>query len=204
MKLGMQIKQRRKELHMTQEDLAKRINVSRSAVSNWEIGRNYPDIEIIVRLSDELDISLDKLLKGDNILVGKISNDTKIRKILSKKIKVLYVIIAIFLIFALFLFYKANEYSDISNPEQIKSLVVKNQNIYVLTDLPSYKSLTNYIINNSTDGKSLELVLSYKLDLTMTNNNYMVIPLNIPNSQEFENINVIYDGNIIKSFTITK
>lgn len=71
MEIGKKIKQRRNELGITQETLAEKINVSRSTVSNWEIGRNYPDIQTIVSLSDELDISLDELLKEDKVVVKK-------------------------------------------------------------------------------------------------------------------------------------
>ena len=59
MYIGDQIKQKRKELNMTQEDLAKQLNVSRSTISNWEINRNYPDINSIVSLSTILEIPLD-------------------------------------------------------------------------------------------------------------------------------------------------
>lgn len=38
MKIGEQIKKRRQELNMTQEDLAQKLNVARSTISNWEIG----------------------------------------------------------------------------------------------------------------------------------------------------------------------
>ena len=70
MNLGEQIKNRRKELNITQEELAKKLNVTRSAVSNWETEKNYPDLQTIVYISDELNISLDVLLKGDRKLVG--------------------------------------------------------------------------------------------------------------------------------------
>lgn len=200
MELGVQIKQRRKELNLTQEELAQRINVSRSAVSNWEIGRNYPDIQIIVQLSEELGISLDKLLKGDNLVVQQLSNDTKLRKILSKKVKLLYCIIAFLLIVGAFFIYKANEYSDISNPEHIKAVTLENQKIHVVTDLPHYRSLITYSMNNSSDEESLELVLSTKLDLSMINNNELDIPLDISNSLELKKINIMYDGDIIKTF----
>ena len=50
MSIGSKIKQRRTELNMSQEALAEKIGVSRSAVSNWESERNYPDLQIIVSL----------------------------------------------------------------------------------------------------------------------------------------------------------
>lgn len=50
MHIGKQIKEKRLELNMTQNELAEALNVSRSTVSNWEIERNYPDIQLIVSL----------------------------------------------------------------------------------------------------------------------------------------------------------
>lgn len=78
MEIGKIIKQRRTELGITQEVLAKRINVARSTISNWEIGRNYPDIHLLVRISDELNITLDQLMKGDGKMIS--SMDKKIKK----------------------------------------------------------------------------------------------------------------------------
>ena len=39
-------------MNLTQADLAEQLNVSRSAISNWEIGRNYPDIQTIIDISN--------------------------------------------------------------------------------------------------------------------------------------------------------
>lgn len=202
MELGIQIKQRRKELNLTQEDLAQRLNVSRSAVSNWEIGRNYPDIQLIVQISDELGISLDTLLKGDTLIVKQISADTKIRKTLSKKIKILYCIIAFLLIGGIFFIYNSNKYSDVSDSSQIKNLTLENKTIHVKTDLPIYRSLITYTMNSSPDGKSLEVVLSTKLDLSMKNKNDITIPLNSPDTSGLEKVNIICDGEVIKSFPL--
>lgn len=202
MELGLQIKQQRKALNLTQADLAQRLNVSRSAVSNWEIGRNYPDIQLIVQISDELEISLDKLLKGDNLIVKQISDDTKIRKTLNKKVKILYSIIIILFILLTIFIYKTNEYSDISNPSQIKTLTFKNQSIHVKTDLPTYRSLEAYIMNISQDHNSLELVLSTKLDLSMKNNNEINIPLDSSKMSKIKKIDIFYEGNVIKSFSL--
>lgn len=78
MEISQEIKKRRKELNITQEELANRLNVTRAAISNWEVGRNYPDIQLLVKLSDELNISLDQLLRGDEKMVS--SMDKKIKK----------------------------------------------------------------------------------------------------------------------------
>lgn len=55
---------RRKELGLTQEQLARRMNVSAQAVSKWE-KNSFPDAAILVRLADTLNISLDALFGRD-------------------------------------------------------------------------------------------------------------------------------------------
>jgi len=80
MNIGNEIKTRRTELNLTQEDLAKKLNISRTAISNWEQQRNYPDIELLVTISDVLDVSLDKLLRGDSKMVKELSLDYKKKK----------------------------------------------------------------------------------------------------------------------------
>ncbi|MFC6314664.1 helix-turn-helix domain-containing protein [Lapidilactobacillus achengensis] len=59
---GDRLKQRRQQLQLTQTELAQKLNVSRSAVSNWEVGRNYPDLEVLISLSQLLETSVDWLL----------------------------------------------------------------------------------------------------------------------------------------------
>ncbi|SEL36231.1 DNA-binding transcriptional regulator, XRE-family HTH domain [Carnobacterium iners] len=78
MEISHEIKKRRTELNITQEELAERLDVTRAAVSNWEVGRNYPDIQLLLKISDELNISLDQLLRGDKTMVSSI--DKKIKK----------------------------------------------------------------------------------------------------------------------------
>lgn len=69
------LKEKRKELGLTQEQLAKDLNVSRSAISNWEIGRNYPDIETLITISNVFNIPLDYLLNEDIRVVEAIDLD---------------------------------------------------------------------------------------------------------------------------------
>lgn len=200
MKLGLQIKKRRTELNMTQQELAQKLAVSRSAVSNWEIGRNYPDIQLIVTLSDILDISLDNLLKGDTVIVNQISHDTLFRKKQSKKIKILYsIIIFLILLFSLFL-YQKNNFKDISNKNQIESAKIIDKNIIVTTDLPKYRSLISYFANKNPDDSSIiEISLSTKLDFSFKNNNSIEIPVANLNSQIKKIHFIDASGNVIKS-----
>ena len=64
---GKFLSQLRKEKGLTQLQLAEKLNVTDKAVSRWETGKNYPDIEIFEDLSKELDISISELLEGKRI-----------------------------------------------------------------------------------------------------------------------------------------
>ncbi|MCC0784114.1 helix-turn-helix transcriptional regulator [Clostridioides sp. ES-S-0108-01] len=61
-KIGKVIQNLRKERSLTQEQLAKFIGVSTPAVSKWESGNSYPDIELLPLLADFFNVSIDKLL----------------------------------------------------------------------------------------------------------------------------------------------
>ena len=65
MELGKQIKLHRQEAHLSQEELANRVYVSRQTISNWENDKSYPDVNSLVLLSEIFQISLDILIKGD-------------------------------------------------------------------------------------------------------------------------------------------
>lgn len=59
------LKSIRKERHISQEELAEIIGVSRQAVSKWEQGSGYPEMEKLLVLSKELNVSLDYLMLGE-------------------------------------------------------------------------------------------------------------------------------------------
>ena len=61
--LGDFIAKIRKENQLTQAELAKRLNVTDKAVSRWERGLGYPDINTLEPLADALGVSLTELMK---------------------------------------------------------------------------------------------------------------------------------------------
>ena len=65
MELGKQIKMHRKEMQLSQEELADRVYVSRQTISNWENDKSYPDVNSLVLLSEVFQVSLGNLIKGD-------------------------------------------------------------------------------------------------------------------------------------------
>ena len=62
MSFAEHLRQIRKEKGLSQEDLAELLDVSRQAVSKWEQGAGYPEVETLLLLSNRLNISLDSLM----------------------------------------------------------------------------------------------------------------------------------------------
>ena len=62
--IGKNIKEKRKALNITQEELAEKLNVTRQAVSNWENGKTEPDIGTLTKMAQIFDISIDELVGG--------------------------------------------------------------------------------------------------------------------------------------------
>ena len=75
MNIGNQILTIRKEKQLTQEEFGRLFHVTRQTVSNWENGKSYPELQILVSISDQFDISLDTLLKEDSKMVQSIDKE---------------------------------------------------------------------------------------------------------------------------------
>lgn len=65
-KTGKLISIKRKNMNMTQGELAKKLHITDKAVSKWERGLSFPDISLLIPLSEILNISLYDLLKGED------------------------------------------------------------------------------------------------------------------------------------------
>lgn len=72
--LGEFIAKKRKEQNITQAELAKRLNVTDKAVSRWERGVGFPDINTLEPLADALGITLTELMKCSKETDGNIDD----------------------------------------------------------------------------------------------------------------------------------
>ena len=72
MKIGEQIRMLRKNENISQEQLGRKLNVTRQAIYKWENDRGYPDIQNLITLSELFDISIDELIKKDSAFQGRI------------------------------------------------------------------------------------------------------------------------------------
>lgn len=75
-KTGELIAKLRKEKCMSQNDLAERLGVTNKAISRWETGRGYPDIEMLPKLAKEFGISIQELLDGEMMPQNPVINDS--------------------------------------------------------------------------------------------------------------------------------
>lgn len=80
MSLGEKIKDYRKKANLSQEQLAENLNVSRQAITKWENDKGIPDISNLIAISDEFGLSLDELIKEDNVVKKKIIADSASKK----------------------------------------------------------------------------------------------------------------------------
>lgn len=121
MNLSGKMKKLRAENYLTQEQLAEKLQVSRSTISSWETGRSYPDLEMVIEICDCFNVSLDFLLREDEKMVRKLNFGIKQKKILIA----LVVLLAILLVNTVVstMSFQANPKSlEISNVRMIRDL----------------------------------------------------------------------------------
>ena len=203
MKIGTIIKEKRTKSGLTQEDLAKKLHVSRSTISNWEINRNYPDVKLIVNISNILEIPLKELLQVESDIVNKLSEDTIVREKMSKRNKMLYFLIFILIISLLSVVIYFSNIDDISNKKEIAGAYISNEKLYIKTDLPIYKSIGGYLvdINNNAIEVSIFTKFSFKhnekISIPITE-----LPITKEKLKEIKAITFIYNGHIYKTISL--
>ena len=67
MEFNEKLQELRKQKGLTQEELAEKLYVSRTAVSKWETGRGYPDISLLEPIAKCLGISITELISGNTV-----------------------------------------------------------------------------------------------------------------------------------------
>ena len=145
MQLGQAIAQIRKERGLTQEAFAKMYNVTRQTVSNWENEKSYPDLSTVVKISDEFNVSLDVLLKGDFRMVKDI--DKKIKK---QPFYIGIIIGLVIIVVALFSFIYVNDKRLSDTTKDIADLMLNSAVSIEIHDSQS-NEITKYEDKSSID-----------------------------------------------------
>lgn len=168
-KIGKFIAQLRKEKKMTQEELAWQLYTDRTIVSKWERGLYLPKHDIILKLSQLFDVSVNEIYYGERqnkdnkFQVSEVTidiikrNDRKI-----KKIVLFSSLIILFLTIIFFTYYFINNYKSInvytitenaSDVEINGLLVISNEQMYIqfdgLENIKNIRKISLYYEKNS-------------------------------------------------------
>ena len=82
MEFHEKLQELRKNRGLTQEELAEALYVSRTAISKWESGRGYPNIDSLKAISKFFSVSIDDLLSGEKLLfIAEKENKSNIRSV---------------------------------------------------------------------------------------------------------------------------
>ena len=169
MEFGEKIQKLRNENKWTQEQLAERLYVSRTAVSKWESGKGYPNIDSLKDIAKLFNITIDELLSSEEIInIARKENTSNIKKT-NNLIYGLLDIISVLFIFLPLYAHKAENFvysvslistNDISN-------IIKASYIVILSIL-SLIGIAELIIN-FVDNKKIQRIV----------NIISVIPINV-------------------------
>lgn len=80
MDIGLRLKLARSKAGFTQQQAAKKLNISRQTISNWENNKTYPELSLVIEMSEMYDLSLDELLRENTDYVNYIKSSTEKRK----------------------------------------------------------------------------------------------------------------------------
>lgn len=189
-KTGNIISEARKNSNMTQKELADKLYVSDKAVSKWERGLCFPDISVLIPLTEVLNISLYDLLRGEKMNKKEVEETLKNTINYSnselKRNKKKYFIVSSVII-AVILLISTISIIVISSNNEMKPIVEKDT-IYEINYYNKYKTSIN-----DENGEKVELLLM-KLPL-----NWKERSFNISDDKININYEVSYDK-VVKTY----
>lgn len=172
--LAIILKEKRKELGQTQQEIADQLNVTRQTVSSWEVGKSIPDISSLIEISNLYDISLDYMLKGDKQVAEKLKKDTVELHFLRFFSKSTLVIVGVLvtMILPISIVFIAGIFVYIT--------IVKKQNIKIITNVKESKKMntsTSFLGQALTDSFSVigGVSLFYILISFFTGNEHLIV-----------------------------
>ena len=80
MTFGEKIKSLREQNGITQDDLAERLYVTRTAVSKWENDKGLPSIDTLKRIAELFGVTLDELVSDDAVKNARLAEDKEARR----------------------------------------------------------------------------------------------------------------------------
>lgn len=129
MNFNIKLQELRKKKGLSQEELAETLYVSRAAISKWESGRGYPNIDSLKRISKLFSISIDELLSGEELIF--LAEEDKKQKENNLR-DLIFGLLDICVLLLLFLPFFAQRYNDLINEVSLLSLSFTNNYLNIL------------------------------------------------------------------------
>lgn len=132
MEFNEKLQQLRKQNNLTQEQLAEQLYVSRTAISKWESGKGYPNIESLKSISKLFSVSIDDLLSGEELIsLAESENRSNIGKIYSLIFGILDLMVLTFLFLPLY-GQQEGEFIDMVNLFALRDTSTITTTIYLI------------------------------------------------------------------------
>lgn len=159
MQIGNIIKENRLKKELTQEELAEELFVSRQLVSRWENEKSYPDIIVLLKISDFFDLSLDELLRGDDQMLKKITHDAETGKVLKRYNNLYKIIVIVLICISVYLGFKVFNIQTIQSSDQIKQVTITDKGfLEVELAIPFYRTSRSFMMGvGGEDESTLEI-----------------------------------------------
>lgn len=129
---GEKLKKLRMENHFTQEELAEKIFVTRTAVSKWETNRGYPSIDSLKQMANLFHISIDELISDEDVENQRVLEEKNSRK---------NYIYAVLCLAATVLFTVASYFTTVPYFNALSVLAMAGYLVFAFLTKPKYKRL---------------------------------------------------------------
>ena len=133
MEFNEKLQELRKHKGLTQEELAELLFVSRTAVSKWESGRGYPNIDSLKAIARFFGVTIDELLSGDELLtIAEKDTEQKENHIRDLVFGLLDISVAVFFFLPLF--------------GQKVNGIIQEVSLFSLTGIASYLRIAYFVV----------------------------------------------------------
>ena len=202
-KMGKFLRKNREKLNLSQSELGRKVFVTRQAVSQWELGKNFPDLQSAIALAKLFNVSVGDIYAGE-ILSSKDKYNSIIEFVIKSEMKrirkvITMLVISLFVISLLFLsYYFINVYNKISiytintieEPYQINGIITKSvKDVYI-----------NFELNKEVDNLCL-IYNDTKLNC-IKNTNFLVIKESIGYNEQLPELSKISINKFINNLYV--
>lgn len=176
-KIGKFISECRKNINLTQEQLAEKLGVTSKSISRWENGKTIPDYSLLESLCKILNVNMLELLKGekenkDDALIKDLVNFIVTKKIINK---ILSTLIFIFVIIIFYIIYNVKRFQGFNNDYLFQ--LYNHFNIIPFSNIISlfYGTGIGWFIKNLIINSVIGIIIFIWIFSLTSNKNYVLI-----------------------------